>query len=78
MLIPFSSRASSVSSVWIRRSVIPEAVAGEVDEDVFERRLAERDGFDAVGEGFDQLGDPLVAVRLLEPHGAVDDLRLAR
>ena len=52
-------------------------MAGAGDEYVFERWLAEGDRFDFSGERLDQPGDPLVAVGLLEPHGAVDDRGVA-
>ena len=47
------------------------------DEDVLKRRLAERDRLDVGREGFDQAGDPLVAVGLLQAEGAVDDFGFA-
>jgi hypothetical protein len=53
--------------------IAPEAVAGHVDENVLERWLAKRDGFDAVVESFDEAGNPLVAVRKLEPHGPIQN-----
>ena len=68
--VSFVVHSFCASSSWL---VGPEPVAGEVDEHVFQRRLAERDRVDAVGKGLDEPRDPLVAVRLLEPHGAVDD-----
>src|SRR6516164_691455 len=40
----------------------PEAVAGAVDEDVFQGRLADGDGLNFAGEGFDHVGDEAVAI----------------
>ncbi len=54
---------------------VPKSVAGEVDENIFERRFAERDGFRTIGKRLDEARDPLVAVRLFEPHGTIDDHR---
>ena len=49
------------AAIW----AMSEAVAGEMDEDVFQRWFAEGDRLDVGGEGFDQPGDPLMALRLL-------------
>ena len=43
----------------------PMARAG--DEDVFQRRLAQRDGTNLIGKGFDQLADQAMSVGELEP-----------
>src|SRR5690242_8345764 len=50
-------------------SLVLEALAGELDEDVLERRLAEGDGVDQAGSGFDELGDELVGLAALEAKG---------
>src|SRR5690606_17299734 len=58
---------------WGRLLRLPEAVAGLVDEDILQRRLAERDRRDPARKRFDDAGDPFVPVGLLEAHAPVDN-----
>ena len=77
---PRLSASHSFSLSWrfpVGRSVAEEAVPRAGDEDVFEGRLAEGDRLDVGREGFDQSGDPLVSVGLLQAEGAVDDFGFA-
>src|SRR5438270_11704846 len=53
-----------------------ELSAGRVDEDVFQRGLAEGDGADHAGEGFDELRDELVTAVALDAEGAFDFRRV--
>jgi len=52
----------------------PEAVAGAVDENVFERGLADGDGLNFAGKGFDRVGDEAVAVLTLQADLSGEDL----
>src|SRR6185369_8203521 len=56
---------------------LPEGVAGEVHEDVFEGGLADGDGLGAAGEGGGELGDQRGAALVLETDAVADDRRLA-
>ena len=53
----------------------PEAMSGAADEDVFQRRLADGDGLNLTGEGFDHVGNEAVSLILLEANIAVIENR---
>src|SRR6266566_4631918 len=71
--VPYEmTRARADSKVRPRFSLVFETVTGHVDENVFERRLAERDGTDLADEGFDELRNELVAALALDAEGRVE------
>src|ERR1019366_3381558 len=50
----------------------PETVAGATDENVFQRRLADGDGLNIAGEGFDHIGHEAVPLFAFEAYLAVE------
>ena len=47
---------------------------GQFQEDILERRLAERHGVDLAGKRLDQIGDELVSALPLEAQAIVENL----
>ena len=54
----------------------PEFMSGTANENIFQRRLADGDGFNLSGKGFHHVGDKTVAILLLQANLAGEYLRI--